>query len=238
MVYLPNELIINIYEYLECEEIIKSIELFPFLDKLAKNRIDYNYPYRLWHSASEKGNIAMLNWLKFNKIKGCLDSMNLAARNGHLEAVIWFHNNNKRCTKAAMDYAAMNGHLDIVKFLHNNRTEGCSWAMHAAAVNGHLEIVKFLHDKYPTNSGYRRSTMDYVAENGHLEVLKWLHYNRIEGCTKDAMNMAAKNGNTEIVIFLCENRRQSKTNVKNAISWAEQESNVDIVNYLKSKFKI
>ena len=53
--------------------------------------------------------------------------------------------------------------------------------------------------------------MNKAAENGHLDIVKFLHYNRIEGCTTDAMDHAAEYGHLDIVKFLQNNRKDDYT---------------------------
>ena len=53
--------------------------------------------------------------------------------------------------------------------------------------------------------------IDYAAVCCHLDIVKFLHYNRIEGCTTDAMDYAAEYGHLDIVKLLQNNRKDDYT---------------------------
>ena len=118
----------------------------------------------------------ILELLKTNLLKPCLNICIFAVENGYLEILKWSRDRKCVWINWICTCAAKNGHLEIIKWA---REHGCPWdelTCAAAARNGHLETLKWAREN---GCPWDERTCVYAAKNGHLETLKWARDN---GC--------------------------------------------------------
>jgi hypothetical protein len=90
-----------------------------------------------------------------------------------------------------------------------------------------LHVVKWLH--WNRLEGCTTDAMDWAAGEGHLDMLKWLHSNRNEGFTIQAMERAARYGHLKVVMWLYT---ISKTCSSTAIDNAAEFGHLGVVKFL------
>lgn len=145
MCILPNELIIQIYEHLDYNEIIKSLHIFPFLNcvvLLKLKKLDILKKSLLWENACKKNDIDILKFFHNNKIIDrylmIYKAIDIASENGHIEIVQWLHTNNlySIISYDTLMNSAKKGHLDVVRYIYdawkivyhsNNSVSFASW---------------------------------------------------------------------------------------------------------------
>ena len=100
--------------------------------------------YHFCYEAAATGNLALLRWLREEKMFEWDDSaINIAAGIGHLHIVKYCMKHNCPINELPCAIAAGNGHLDILKYLHEN---GAPWdwkTCHFAAQNNHIECLNY-----------------------------------------------------------------------------------------------
>lgn len=83
---------------------------------------DETLEYGLWVLGSQTGSIPFIQYLHYNRKKGCTkDAMNWAALNGYLDLMKWFHTHRTEgFTNLAIQYATIQGHTNVVEWLKEN----------------------------------------------------------------------------------------------------------------------
>jgi hypothetical protein len=182
--------------------------------------------------ASSSGNLDLVRWLHAEKKVEILpDAMDLASERGSLAICQYLALAGATCTLNAMDNAARNGHLIIVRWLQQNRPVGCShFAMDGAATNGHIDVLNFLesHGKPCTLAAYKGA-----GSNGNTQVLSWLLTNKpISGGAAIALKAGARHGHLNVVkamIFMLSGEERS---VRLAMINASSRGHKHIVSWL------
>jgi hypothetical protein len=109
-----------------------------------------------------------------------------------------------------------------------------------AASNGELNLLQSsLHNVYGTPSA-----MNMAASNGHLNIVQWLHdekrmvdsWDKISGCSRDAMAFAARHDQLSIVEYLFTNCFD-ESDIGSAISLAFCKKSTKVMKYLTAKLK-
>jgi len=100
--------------------------------------------YHLCVQAAQTGNLALLRWLREEKMFEWDDSaINIAAGIGHLHIVKYCMKQNCPINELQCALAAGNGHLDILKYLHENAAPW-DWRTYLfAAQNNHIECLNY-----------------------------------------------------------------------------------------------
>ncbi|EFA85810.1 putative RNA helicase [Heterostelium album PN500] len=246
---------------LKTVELVENVAQFAFLSRRIGNLIEGNGYRLLNALALCPNDVLLAlgdHKLASDYLGSSSDPLDKSSERGHLAIVEYLHSVGAIATKMAMDKAATNGHLEVVRFLHENRSEGCSEsAIDGASGNGHLEVVKFLYYNRSascTGAAIRLAcknnadgsmisflldqprlvgqTTEYTAINYALENRdpNYPDYPALE-YKRDSVDMAAMFGNYELFVYLMEKDRS--VGFKDAYAYAKTFHYHDILRYIK-----
>lgn len=136
--------------------------------------VKMNLTPRLINSASKKGHLNILKWLKaincYYDIENPSCSMHAAAY-GHIEVLTWFKENGYKWDAGVCKYAAKNGQFETLKWLKENNCPWNSSVCDMAAANGHLDILKWLKEN---NCPWSIWLSNFAFYGNHFKILEWI----------------------------------------------------------------
>jgi len=151
--------------------------IYAHLPSLYQRKIRTNI--NLVDTASENGDLPILQWLRAIGCNFTTQSCTAAARGGHLHIIQWLRKKGCPWHRLTCAMAAYGGHLDVLQWA---RKKGCPWGVTTcayAAYRGHFEVLQWAREN---QCPWDETVCSHAAEGGHLEVLQWL---REEGCPWD-----------------------------------------------------
>jgi hypothetical protein len=207
---LPNDVLFNIYDYLNivyinairfvCKKLHDIIHLF-LSSRLTKRQKCIK---NLESESAKLGNVKIFEWVisifgKTANYHVCI----LAAKYGHLDLLKYLFKCGYIFDSQLILPAAHSGNLNMVKWLVIEKKCTFEWeAYEYAAFKGHLEIVKWAREQgYVWQDEYLSRA---AAFGGHMKILKWI---REKGCRWNARTStaAAASGQLDILCWVREN---------------------------------
>ncbi len=132
-----------------------------------------------------------------------------------------------------IEWATYCGHNNIVKYLyeHLDGAKVTENMLHGVVYRDNLELLEYF---YEHGGIYNDSTVP--MHHNFINSIKFLHNNGYKFKLKQLYE-SIKHGNIEAIKLICPTRRKN-TYIKKAMQLACKYGHIDIINYLKSIYKI
>lgn len=215
-VYLPEELILDIYHKLGSSYAINVFQCLSLLNQQWQ-RISKDHKlmaYRVCYKCKrivDKDHIGCLIHNKYLPLKGVYISQ----------------------TRTSL----IKGHLKIIKYLFETRLDamllGHTHIIAIVAQKGHIDILRYLCEMHDIHAFGLGNAIEIAAQDGQINIIKYLcSLNIKHEQYNDALISASAYGHLDIVIYLCELGANVHTENDRAVIEASEYGYLDIVKYL------
>ncbi len=213
---LPNELIIEIFNYIQKitdkRQFLRTCNHFNNITKQSmlnyenNNRNNYKNPYifKTTKYCVENFTLELCDDSYFNLIP---DHYITRANKILMECLACYNcifllekAKLKGCSlKRIINEGALGGHLEVIQYGIENGYSFSVWTCANAALCGHVNLLKWLHEN---GCEWDHWTTAYAATRGHIEALKYAYIN---GCKMNTVYSLKLKPNKEIEYWLTEN---------------------------------
>ena len=211
-----------------CSKFDKELWKNRFIKKHGLESVQYKSPERTW----KQFYLSILKYWDDSKKEDFYtnSAMADAAKEGGKDLIDFFISKGAYSWNWGLQGAAVGGHKDLVDFFISKGANNWNSGMEGAAEGGHKDLIDFFISKGAKNWS---AGMEGAARGGHKDLVDFF-ISKGANYWELGLNGAAEGGYKDLVDFFISKGADTLKNLEQAIRYAEDGEQYDLIEYLDS----